>query len=56
MNLFKCVIGDVHSMKLIANVPLKYAISQFTLYKVVALPTRVSKTLFNILLTILILA
>ena len=40
------VIGNVHSMKLIANVPLKSAISQFTLYKVVALPTRVSKTNF----------
>jgi len=40
------VIGDVHNMKLILNVPLKTANSQFTLYKVVALPTRVSKTNF----------
>ena len=40
------VIGDAHIMKLIFNVPLKSAISQFTLYKVVALPTRVSKTNF----------
>ena len=40
------VIGNVHSMKLIVNVPLKTANSQFTLYKVVALPTRVSKTSF----------
>jgi len=40
------VIGDAHIMKLIVNVPLKAAISQFTLYKVVALPTRVSKTNF----------
>jgi len=40
------VIGNVHSMKLIVNVPLKTANSQFTLYKVVVLPTRVSKTNF----------
>ena len=40
------VIGNVHSMKLIVNVPLKTANSQFTLYKVVALPTRVPKTNF----------
>ena len=40
------VVGDTHNMKLIVNVPLKSAISQFTLYKVVALPTRVSKTNF----------
>jgi hypothetical protein len=40
------VTGNVHSMKLIVNVPLKTANSQFTLYKVVALPTRVSKTSF----------
>jgi len=33
-------------MKLIVNVPLKTVNSQFTLYKVVALPTRVSKTSF----------
>jgi len=33
-------------MKLIVNVPLKTANSQFTLYKVVALPTRVLKTNF----------
>ena len=38
------VIGDVHNMKLIVNVPVKTANSQFKLYKVVALPTRVSKT------------
>ena len=40
------VIGDAQIMKLIVNVPLKSAISQFTLYKVVALPTQVSKTNF----------
>ena len=40
------VIGDAHNMKLIAKVPLKSANSQFTLYKVVSLPTRVSKTNF----------
>jgi len=40
------VIGNVHSMKLIVNVPMKTANSQFALYKVVALPTRVSKTNF----------
>jgi hypothetical protein len=40
------VIGNVHSMKLIVKVPLKTANSQFTLYKAVALPTRVSKTNF----------
>ena len=39
-------IGNVHSMKLIVNVPLKTANSQFTLYKVVVLPTQVSKTNF----------
>jgi len=33
-------------MKLIVNTPLKTANSQFTLYKVVALPTRVSKNNF----------
>ena len=40
------VIGNVHSIKLIVNVQLKTANSQFTLYKVVVLPTRVSKTSF----------
>jgi len=40
------VIGYVQNMKLIVNVPLKSASSQFTLYKVVALPTRVSKINF----------
>jgi len=40
------VIGDVHSMKLNVNVPLKTANSQFTLYKVVVLPNRVSKSNF----------
>ena len=40
------VIGDVHNMKLIVNVSLKTANSQFTLHKVVVLPTRVSKTNF----------
>ena len=40
------VIGNVHSMKRIVNVPLKTTNNQFTLYKVVALPTRVSKTSF----------
>ena len=38
------VKGNVHSMKRIVNVPIKTANSQFTLYKVVALPNRVSKT------------
>jgi len=40
------VIGNVHRMKLIVNVPLETVNSQFTLYKVVALPTRVSETSF----------
>ena len=38
------VTGNVYSMKLVVNVPLKTANSQFTLYKADALPTRVSKT------------
>ena len=32
------VIGDVHSIKLFIHVPLRTANSQFTLYKVAALP------------------
>jgi len=40
------VIGDAHSIKLFINVPLRTANSQFTLYKVVALPTRVAETKF----------
>jgi len=40
------VIGNVHSMKLIVNVQLKTANSQFTSYKVFALPTRVLNTSF----------
>ena len=51
------VIGDVHSIKLLVNVTLKIVNSQFTLYKTVVLPTRVSKKiLLNILSTIPILA
>ena len=51
------VIGNVHSMKLIVNVPLKTANSQFTLYNVVffCLPKCQKLPLLNTPLTILIL-
>ena len=40
------VIGDAHSIKLFINAPLRTANSPFTLYKVVALPNRVSEIKF----------
>jgi hypothetical protein len=39
-------IGDIHGIKLIINIPLKTANSHFTLYKTIALPTRISDDKF----------
>jgi len=40
------VVGNVHFMKLIINVPLKTASRHFTLHKINALPPRISKDKF----------
>ena len=37
------IMGSAHGMKLLMTVPLKTADSYFTLYKIVALPIRLSK-------------
>jgi len=36
------VMGDAHGIKLLINVPLKTAESYFTLYRIIALPTRLT--------------
>jgi hypothetical protein len=36
------LIGNAHGIKILINVPLKTASQQFTLYKIIVLPSRVS--------------
>ena len=40
------VIGNTHCIKLIINLPLKTAHSHFVLYKIIALPARMSNDKF----------
>jgi hypothetical protein len=40
------VVGNVHGIKIIVNVPLKTASQQFTLYKIIGLPSRMSDNNF----------
>jgi hypothetical protein len=40
------LIGNAHGIKILVNVPLKTASQQFTLYKIIALPSRVSSNNF----------
>ena len=47
------VIGDVHSIKLIINIPLRTADQNFNLHKLIAMPTWIN--LLNTIQNILIL-
>jgi hypothetical protein len=40
------IMGNAHCIKLIIHMPLKTANRQFTLYKIFALPTRISEDKF----------
>ena len=40
------IVGDLHHIKMILNVPLKTANRHFMLYRILALPTRISNGTF----------
>jgi hypothetical protein len=41
------MLADLHSFKLVLNVPLKSMNRWYTLYRMVALPTRISNNTFD---------